>query len=590
LSTTDRQFARPPSSAAAKAYGAREAGCKLVLYLLLTCLGVTMIVPFLWMLSTSLKESDDAVSAELKFLPRRQFHYLRRDGKRIRVRKLIEGDGQARLREIRDDGSMGELITADPKELQSDTKVYARWRNYADAWKVGHLGRAYVNNIIIAVLVTVGQVLTSALAAFAFARFTFPGRDKLFIAYLATMMIPATVTLIPVFILMRYLPIAMNALFGTDFFTASFYFCGHYVGSPMGVDSYFSLIVPGLFSAYGTFLLRQFFMTIPRDLDDAAKIDGASSWRILWQIMLPLISNGLVVMVIIGILIAMLVPAVQAARESARRTSCSNQLRQISLAVANHEAQHRHFPPSWKPTVPDASGHINGWSTLALLLPNLEQMSLVSDIDFDLSYDDVSDIQTADGSVERLSAMRIPTYLCPSERRDEVRLSGGIPMHYPLNYAMNLGVWFVWDPATGEGGAGAFYPESNLKAAEFRDGLSYTLCAAEVKGWTPYYRNAGLDADPGLPTESAICGLGGDFKSSSGHTEWVDGRAHQVGFTTTFRPNTAVLCENDGETYDVDWTNQQESKSSTRDTRFRFHGPREASRYGSPAMDPKRWP
>ena len=288
MSTTDRQFARPPSSAAAKAYGAREAGCKLVLYLLLTCLGVTMIVPFLWMLSTSLKESDDAVSAELKFLPRRQFHYLRRDGKRIRVRKLIEGDGQARLREIRDDGSMGELITADPKELQSDTKVYARWRNYADAWKVGHLGRAYVNNIIIAVLVTVGQVLTSALAAFAFARFTFPGRDKLFIAYLATMMTPAPVTLIPVFILMRYLPIAMNALFGTDFFTASFYFCGHYVGSPMGVDSYFSLIVPGLFSAYGTFLLRQFFMTIPRDLDDAAKIDGAGYLRVWWHVILPI--------------------------------------------------------------------------------------------------------------------------------------------------------------------------------------------------------------------------------------------------------------------------------------------------------------
>ncbi|HYW81255.1 MAG TPA: DUF1559 domain-containing protein [Thermoguttaceae bacterium] len=272
----------------------------------------------------------------------------------------------------------------------------------------------------------------------------------------------------------------------------------------------------------------------------------------------------LVVMVIVGILIGMLVPAVQAARESARRTSCSNQLRQITLAVANHEAQNRHYPPSWKSTVPDASGNVNGWSTLALLLPNLEQSPLVSNVDFELGYEAATDIQTADGTVNLLGSMRIPTYLCPSERRDEVRLSGGVPTHYPLNYAMNLGVWFVWDPATRRGGEGAFYPESNLRAAEFRDGLSYTLCAAEVKAWNPYYRNAGLAADPGMPAApSDVCGLGGDFKSNSGHTEWVDGRAHQVGFTSTFRPNTQVLCNNAGTTYDVDWTNQQEGKSTT---------------------------
>ena len=93
----------------------------------------------------------------------------------------------------------------------------------------------------------------------------------------------------------------------------------------------------------------------------------------------------LVVMAIVGILIAMLLPAVQAARESARRTSCSNQMRQVALAVANYEAQNRHFPPSWKSTAPDADGNVNGWSALALLLPNLEQAQLVSEVDFDLS-------------------------------------------------------------------------------------------------------------------------------------------------------------------------------------------------------------
>ena len=271
----------------------------------------------------------------------------------------------------------------------------------------------------------------------------------------------------------------------------------------------------------------------------------------------------LVVMVIIGVLVAMLVPAVQAARESARRTSCSNQLRQIALAVANYETQNRYFPPSWKPTAPDLNGNVNGWSTLALLLPNLEQTQLVSQVDFEFSYEAAIDIQTADGAVDKLSAMRVPTFLCPSEQRDEVRLSGGVPTHYPLNYGVNLGVWQVWDPATRQGGLGAFYPDSKLTAGEFRDGMSYTICAAEVKGWTPYYRNAALAADPGIPLLSDVCGLGGDFKTNSGHTEWVDGRAHQVGFTTTFRPNAGVLCDVNGETHDVDWTNQQEGKSTT---------------------------
>ena len=268
-------------------------------------------------------------------------------------------------------------------------------------------------------------------------------------------------------------------------------------------------------------------------------------------------------MVIIGLLIAMLVPAVQAAREAARRTSCSNNMRQMVLGVANFEAQSRHYPPSWKPTAPDANGEINGWSAQALLLPHLEQMQLVSNIDFELSYQNAKNIQTADGVTTRLSAMRIPTYLCPSEPRDEVRFSGGAAEHYPLNYAVNLGVWFVWDPATGRGGDGAFYPDSRLTAGEFRDGLSFTICAAEVKAWNPYFRNAALATDPGIPTASGVCGLGGDFKANSGHTEWVDGRAHQIGFTTTFRPNTVVECIQNGETYDVDWTNQQEGKSDT---------------------------
>ncbi len=275
----------------------------------------------------------------------------------------------------------------------------------------------------------------------------------------------------------------------------------------------------------------------------------------------------LVVMFIIGLLLSLLLPAVQTVREAARVTSCSNNLRQIGLAVANYEARNREYPPSWKSTLPVApSTDIDGWSTLALLLPYLEQGQLQSEIDFDLSYTLAPDVVTADGVTTKLSSMRVPTYLCPTERRDEVRISGGVPTHYPLNYAMNLGVWFVWDPATGKGGEGAFYPDSRLTSGMFRDGLSSTICASEVKGWNPYYRNAALASPVDIPLVADIVGLGGDFKTNSGHTEWVDGRAHQVGFTTTFRPNTQVLCDVSGTMYDVDWTNQQEGKSTTAPT------------------------
>ncbi len=287
----------------------------------------------------------------------------------------------------------------------------------------------------------------------------------------------------------------------------------------------------------------------------------------------------LVVMIIIAILIGLLLPAVQRAREAARRTSCQNNLKQIALAVANFEAANQHFPPSWKGTPATGSDNISGWSTHALLLPNLEQGTLFSNIDFEQPYSSAPAIVLADGTEQKLSSMRVPTYLCPSERRDEARLSSdGTPNHYPVNYGFNVGTWLVWDPATDTGGAGAFYPNSDLPASSVTDGLSFTLCAAEVKGWNPYIRQAGLAADDAAfdsfpaqgdystdpVTRPDVCTLGGDFSAESGHTEWVDGRAHQIGFTTVYRPNERVLCAQDpdedgtSEEYDVDWTNWRE--------------------------------
>jgi multiple sugar transport system permease protein len=133
--------------------------------------------------------------------------------------------------------------------------------------------RYYVNTLLIAFAVTLGQVATSAFAAYAFARLDFPGRDKIFYGYLATMMIPGAVTMIPRFVMVKW--------FGW-------------------FDTLYALIIPGLSTTYGTFLLRQFFKTLPRDLEDAARIDGCSLFGIFWRIILPLSKPALITLTVIS--------------------------------------------------------------------------------------------------------------------------------------------------------------------------------------------------------------------------------------------------------------------------------------------------
>ncbi len=131
--------------------------------------------------------------------------------------------------------------------------------------------RYYFNSVFIAAWVTLLSCFTSSLAAFAFARLKWPGRDHVFKLYLATMMIPGIVTMIPNYTLM----VKMHLL-----------------------DSYIGLIVPASFTAFGTFLLRQFMLTIPQSLDEAATIDGASYWRVYADVTLPLARPGLIVLAI----------------------------------------------------------------------------------------------------------------------------------------------------------------------------------------------------------------------------------------------------------------------------------------------------
>jgi len=142
----------------------------------------------------------------------------------------------------------------------------AQWQNYTRVTEVVDLGRAYFNSILVTALTVAGILFTSSLAGFAFAKYQFPGRDVLFSMILATMMIPFFVILIPVF----------------------------YVVKQFGwTNNYAGLIMPGLVSAYGIFMMRQFILTLPDELLDAARIDGANEFRIYWQIILPLTGPAL---------------------------------------------------------------------------------------------------------------------------------------------------------------------------------------------------------------------------------------------------------------------------------------------------------
>ena len=181
---------------------------KVITYVILSTLALTMLVPFLWMIATSFMDELEVYSPTPKFIPK----------------KFL-------------------------------------WSNYKEALTMLPFGRFFLNTLIMSMGVVVGQLLICSLAAYSFARLRFPGRDKIFSVYLSTMMIPGIVTLIPAFLI---------------------------IDAFRWINTYWALIVPFLNSVWGIFLLRQFFLTLPQELEDAARIDGASSFMIYWRIILPL--------------------------------------------------------------------------------------------------------------------------------------------------------------------------------------------------------------------------------------------------------------------------------------------------------------
>jgi multiple sugar transport system permease protein len=191
---------------------------RMLLHLVLIALALVMIFPFLWTLSASLKGNDAVLATPPSLIP---------------------------------------------------SPVH--WDNYSAVFQALPMTRFFVNSVIVAFATTGFQLLTCSMAAYAFARMRFPGRDLLFLVYLITLMVPAQVTMVPLFILMRVLGLT---------------------------NSYAGLILPGVTSAFGVFLLRQFFLTIPRDLEEAAFLDGASHWTVFWRVVLPLSKPGLAALTI----------------------------------------------------------------------------------------------------------------------------------------------------------------------------------------------------------------------------------------------------------------------------------------------------
>jgi multiple sugar transport system permease protein len=199
---------------------------RLVLLLVLISGAVTMCIPFLWAVTTSLKDPAAVYTQAHSFIPR---------------------------------------------DAETNSKVEIHWENYLLAWTKIPLARYYFVSIVVAVAVTLGRVFTSSLAAYAFARLEFPGRDKLFLMYLATLMIPGEVILIPTFIIISKVHL---------------------------MNTFWALILPGMFTAFGTFMLRQFFLTLPKELEEAATVDGCSRLGVWWRIIMPLSTPALVTLTI----------------------------------------------------------------------------------------------------------------------------------------------------------------------------------------------------------------------------------------------------------------------------------------------------
>lgn len=254
--------------------------------IVLTIGAVLVMVPLVWMVLSSFKSPEQGNKNPPEWLPMRAEKAII-DGKSLFVYDIPVDGVMKKLALVSKSGPTGTFVNPDnPQETYQLTvgdgvramKVAFRWQNYNDAMTTVPFGKYIWNTLIVVFFGTIGTVISCVMVAYGFSRFRAKGLNWIFLLVLATIMLPAQVTLIPTFIIFKYL--------------------GWY-------DTLLPLIAPAFFAnAWDIFLFRQFFMSLPLELDDAAKIDGAGPWQILWHIILPQAKPVLITVVIFSILYA----------------------------------------------------------------------------------------------------------------------------------------------------------------------------------------------------------------------------------------------------------------------------------------------
>jgi prepilin-type N-terminal cleavage/methylation domain-containing protein/prepilin-type processing-associated H-X9-DG protein len=268
----------------------------------------------------------------------------------------------------------------------------------------------------------------------------------------------------------------------------------------------------------------------------------------------------LVVIAIIAVLIGLLLPAVQAAREAARRMQCVNNLKQLGLALHNYESTNGALPPTVVLKQTGSGYWSNGWGVAGRLLPFLEQGSAFNAINFTFAY------SVADNAT--VPQLTLSTLICPSERRTEPKVNSSGTKYGVGNYNWQVGDWYVFG-GLGSGvpvSRGAFAANYSRRLPEFTDGLSNTVMASEVKTYQAVLSNCDLStvSEPGsipAPTADPFTAVpeylsGACTLKTTAHAEWVDGQALETGFTTAWTPNRKIIEPNSG--LDVDLVSRGE--------------------------------
>lgn len=243
----------------------------IVIHFLLILGSIFMLFPFLWMIFTSFKTEDEILKTgkQIILLPDSlRPDFLNGDLDRQRIAE------QARLQAIWND-ARAEQDPSTAKTREKMKKPFGFWDNYAEALAAQPFYRYFLNTLFVSISITAGSLFLASLAAYAFAFFTFPFKDLLFMLMMATLMIPQQALLIPNYIIL----------------------------SELGwINTFAALIVPWLASAYSVFFLRQFFLQLPKDLYDAAIIDGCNRFQFYYKILLPLAKPPMVTLGIFSFL------------------------------------------------------------------------------------------------------------------------------------------------------------------------------------------------------------------------------------------------------------------------------------------------